>query len=66
MTMQSKLRAAVVTSASGGADRRRLARHYIEMVLAMLAGVAVFGMLRDFFGWTVGFDVHPGTWFLPC
>lgn len=44
--------------------RRRLALHYLEMILAMLVGMAVFGMVRASLGWTVAFHDRPGVSFL--
>ncbi|WP_210747932.1 hypothetical protein [Actinomadura latina] len=43
---------------------RRLALHYIEMVLAMFAGMLVLGALRDLLGLTVAFDGRPGAHYL--
>ena len=40
---------------------RRLARHYLEMVVAMMLGMLVLGALRDVVGLTVPFAEHPGT-----
>ncbi len=42
----------------------RLALHYVEMVLAMFAGMIVFGALRGLLGLTVAFDSHPGAHYL--
>ncbi|NYE15083.1 LPXTG cell wall anchor domain-containing protein [Actinomadura citrea] len=42
----------------------RLAMHYVEMVLAMFAGMLVFGGLRALLGLTVDFDAHPGAHYL--
>ncbi|GGQ27312.1 flagellar biosynthetic protein FliP [Actinomadura coerulea] len=43
---------------------RRLTLHYVEMVLAMFAGMLVFGGLRALAGLTVAFDAHPGASYL--
>ncbi|SNR60020.1 LPXTG cell wall anchor domain-containing protein [Actinomadura mexicana] len=43
---------------------RRLTLHYVEMVLAMFAGMLVFGGLRALLGLTVAFDPHPGAHYL--
>ncbi len=40
---------------------RPLARHYVEMVLAMLVGMLVLGALRTAAGLTVPFEEQPGT-----
>lgn len=42
----------------------RLALHYVEMVLAMFAGMLVLGALRDLLGLTVAFGERPGAHFL--
>ncbi|MEU9843491.1 LPXTG cell wall anchor domain-containing protein [Actinomadura sp. NPDC048032] len=42
----------------------RLTLHYVEMVLAMFAGMLVFGGLRALLGLTVAFDAHPGAHYL--
>jgi flagellar biosynthetic protein FliP len=39
----------------------RLARHYLEMVVAMLLGMLVLGTLRGAVGLTVPFAEHPGA-----
>ena len=54
-------------TATGGAPRaawRPLARHYVEMVVAMLAGMLVLGGLRAAIGLTTPFEDHPGTAYL--
>ncbi|MGI5200031.1 hypothetical protein ACQEU6_45950 [Spirillospora sp. CA-108201] len=43
---------------------RRLTLHYVEMVLAMFAGMLAFGGLRALLGLTVAFDAHPGAHYL--
>ncbi|NDU74771.1 hypothetical protein GWI34_19380 [Actinomadura sp. DSM 109109] len=43
---------------------RRLTLHYVEMVLAMFAGMLVLGGLRALLGLTVAFDAHPGGHYL--
>lgn len=43
---------------------RRLTLHYVEMVLAMFAGMLVLGGLRALLGLTVAFDAHPGAHYL--
>ncbi|MGW2313206.1 LPXTG cell wall anchor domain-containing protein [Actinomadura luteofluorescens] len=43
---------------------RRLTLHYVEMVLAMFAGMLVLGGLRALLGLTVSFDAHPGAHYL--
>jgi flagellar biosynthetic protein FliP len=40
---------------------RPLVRHYLEMVVAMFAGMLVLGALRSALGLTVAFATHPGT-----
>ena len=42
----------------------RLTLHYVEMVLAMFAGMLVLGGLRALLGLTVAFDAHPGAHYL--
>ena len=41
-----------------------LARHYVEMVVAMTLGMLVLGSLRGLAGVTVEFDRHPGVGYL--
>ncbi len=43
---------------------RPLARHYVEMVIAMFAGMIVLGGLRTVLGLTVPFEEQPGTAYL--
>jgi hypothetical protein len=43
---------------------RPLVRHYLEMVVAMFAGMLVLGALRSALGLTVAFATHPGTSYL--
>jgi flagellar biosynthetic protein FliP len=43
---------------------RPLARHYVEMVVAMFAGMLVLGGLRAALGLTTSFEDHPGTAYL--
>ena len=43
---------------------RSLIRHYIEMVVAMFAGMLVLGALREVTGLNVAFAEQPGTSFL--
>jgi hypothetical protein len=43
---------------------RALARHYVEMVLAMTAGMLLLGALRDAAGLTVPFAENPGASYL--
>ncbi len=43
---------------------RPLARHYVEMVVAMFAGMLVLGGLRALLGLTVPFEDQPGTAYL--
>jgi hypothetical protein len=40
---------------------RPLARHYVEMVVAMLAGMLVLGGLRALAGLTLSFEDHPAS-----
>ena len=39
----------------------RLTKHYVEMVIAMFAGMLVLGMLRSALGLTTEFADRPGT-----
>jgi len=49
----------------GNASRwRLLARHYVEMVVAMFVGMFVLGGLRAVLGLTVPFEDQPGTSYL--
>ncbi len=43
---------------------RPLARHYLEMILAMVVGMLVLGALRTAVGLTVPFEEQPGTAYL--
>jgi hypothetical protein len=43
---------------------RPLARHYVEMILAMVVGMFVLGALRSAVGLTVPFEDQPGTAYL--
>ena len=43
---------------------RPLARHYVEMVVAMFAGMLVLGGLRAVLGLTTSFEDHPGVAYL--
>jgi hypothetical protein len=43
---------------------RPLARHYVEMVIAMFAGMIVLGGLRSLLGLSVPFEGQPGTAYL--
>ena len=43
---------------------RALVPHYLEMVVAMFAGMLVLGALRSALGLTVAFAAHPGTSYL--
>ena len=43
---------------------RPLTRHYLEMVAAMLVGMAVLGGARAALGWSVPFADRPGTAYL--
>jgi hypothetical protein len=43
---------------------RPLARHYVEMVVAMFAGMLVLGGLRAVLGLTTSFEDQPGTSYL--
>ncbi|PVG81966.1 hypothetical protein DDE18_14795 [Nocardioides gansuensis] len=43
---------------------RALARHYLEMVVAMFAGMLVLGSLRSVLGLDVELGDHPGTWYV--
>jgi len=42
---------------------RPLARHYVEMVVAMFVGMMVLGGLRTLLGLSVPFEEQPGTWY---
>ena len=53
-----------VTSGRARALWRPLARHYVEMVVAMLVGMFVLGGLRAVLGLTTPFEEHPGTAYL--
>ena len=56
-----------VETVTGGPTRatwRPLARHYVEMVIAMFAGMFVLGALRTVLGLTVPFEEQPGTAYL--
>jgi flagellar biosynthetic protein FliP len=53
-----------VTAGRSGATWRPLARHYVEMVLAMFAGMLVLGGLRSVLGLTVPFEEQPGAAYL--
>ena len=49
----------------GDASRwRPLARHYVEMVVAMFAGMLVLGGLRAVLGLTIAFEDQPGASYL--
>ncbi len=43
---------------------RPLARHYVEMVLAMLVGMVALGAARSALGLSVAFEARPGTAYL--
>ena len=43
---------------------RPLARHYAEMVIAMLVGMFALGALRATLGLTVPFEESPGGWYV--
>jgi hypothetical protein len=43
---------------------RPLLRHYVEMVVAMFAGMLVLGGLREVLGLSVSFSDRPGTAYL--
>lgn len=43
---------------------RPLARHYVEMIVAMFAGMLVVGGARMLAGLTVPLEEHPGAWYL--
>jgi hypothetical protein len=43
---------------------RPLARHYVEMIVAMFAGMLVIGGVRMLTGLSVPVEEHPGTWYL--
>jgi flagellar biosynthetic protein FliP len=53
-----------VTAGPTRAPWRPLARHYVEMVIAMFAGMIVLGGLRAVLGLTVPFEEQPGTAYL--
>lgn len=61
MSTNSSLAAVVPDTAR---RRRPLLRHYLEMSLAMSAGMLVLGALRELLGLTVSFDEGPGTAYL--
>lgn len=52
------------TPHSSGRVAGVLARHYVEMVVAMAFGMLVFGAVRGAVGLTVGFDQRPGVSFM--
>jgi hypothetical protein len=53
-----------VTAGRKGASWRPLARHYVEMVIAMFVGMIVLGGLRTVVGLSVPFEEQPGTAYL--
>ena len=53
-----------VAAGRAGGTLRPLARHYVEMVIAMFAGMIVLGGLRAALGLTVPFEEQPGTAYL--
>src|SRR5262245_49606318 len=57
-------RSSSADSAVARAGWRPLARHYVEMVLAMTAGMLVLGMARDLVGLAVPMAEHPGASYL--
>lgn len=54
----------IPTSRSRTGSWRPLLRHYVEMVVAMFAGMLVLGGLRTALGWDVSFTDRPGTAYL--
>lgn len=52
------------TGCPNGHRWRRLALHYLEMLIAMGVGMAVFGLARGALGLTVAFHDRPGASFL--
>jgi hypothetical protein len=42
---------------------RPLARHFVEMLVAMFVGMLVLGGLRALAGWTVPVEEQPGAWY---
>jgi hypothetical protein len=44
--------------------RWTLARHFLEMLVAMAAGMVVLGTARALLGLTVTLDDRPGVWYL--
>ena len=53
-----------VTSGRNASRWRPLARHYVEMVVAMFAGMLVLGGLRALLGLTIPFEEQPGASYL--
>lgn len=51
-----------VTRHSSGAPGR--AWHFVEMLVAMFAGMLLLGLARRGLGWTVELTDRPGTWYL--
>ena len=43
---------------------RRQVRHFLEMMVAIFAGMLLLGMARDALGWTVRLTDRPGVWYL--
>jgi flagellar biosynthetic protein FliP len=54
----------VAAATSAGVSRRHLFTHYVEMILAMLAGMVVLGTLRDLVGLSPALDAQPAAWYL--
>jgi flagellar biosynthetic protein FliP len=64
MTTTTTHEAHVATPTSAGVSWRGLSVHYVEMILAMVAGMVVLGTLRDLVGLSPAFDTQPVAWYL--
>src|SRR5690606_11453403 len=64
MTTTTTHEAHVATPTSAGVSWRHLSVHYVEMILAMVAGMVVLGTLRDLVGLSPAFDTQPVAWYL--
>lgn len=54
----------VLGAAPGEVKGRRLFVHYVEMILAMVAGMLAVGALRDLVGLNPAFEAQPASWYL--